>query len=225
MPSRSVYVKESLGEYGSGWEWENTSTLAFDQTNTYRTVKNPATGVDEQVLDSTPIRYTNSGTSMGYCYDEVERTNGEILNSGSYMSYQDSCGPNVGNAGNWYSWSASTAGGQSSSKEPNSICPKGWQLTTNTATDIKSYYYLIRTAYNISEDNNDSRIRPLPMSFIRSGLYYLGSLNNRGSYGYYWSAVASSSTGAYFLYFSSGSLNPQSGDNKYAGFSVRCVSR
>ena len=119
----------------------------------------------------------------------------------------------------------STAGGQSSSREPNSICPKGWQLTTNTATDVKSFDYLIRTTYNIQETDSDSRVRPLPMSFIRSGDYSLGSLNHRGSYGYYWSAVASSSTRAYNLRFYSGYLLPQNGGNKYYGFSVRCVSR
>ena len=175
--------------------------------------------------DSTPIRYTDNGTKIGYCFDEVERTNGEILNSGSFMSHQKSCNPNTNNSGNFYSWPASTAGGQSSSKEPNSVCPRGWQLTTNTATDVKSYYYLIRTAYNIQETDSDSRIRPLPLSFIRSGNYNLGSLNNRGSNGNYWSAVGNSSTNAYNLNFNSGNLNPQNGNNKYNGFAVRCVNR
>ena len=63
------------------------------------------------------------------------------------------------------------------------------------------------------------------MSFIRSGLYNLGSLRSRGSYGSYWSAVGYSSTGAYSLGFNSGYLGPQDGNVKYYGFSVRCVSR
>ena len=162
---------------------------------------------------------------MNYCYNDIEQTNGERLYSDVVMRNQISCKVNTGNAGNWYSWPASTAGGQSSTKEPNSVCPRGWQLTTNTATDVKSFDHLIRTAYDISETNSDSRIRSLPMSFVRSGGYGLGSLNNRGSIGYYWSAVASSSLGAYYLGFSSYGLYPQDGNNKYYGFSVRCVSR
>ena len=212
---------ESLGEYGSGWEWDSTDTLALDQETIVANGSSQAT--------VSPIRYQKDGTgtdmSQNHCANELEQTNGELLNSNSYMANQLSCKPNTNNSGNWYSWSASTAGGQSSTKEPNSICPRGWQLTTNTATDVKSYYYLIRTAYNIQETNSDSKIRPLPMSFIRSGYYRLGSFNYRGSYGYYWSAVGYSSTNAYYLVFHSGYLFPQGGDNKYVGFSVRCVSR
>ena len=180
---------------------------------------------DQTTSDDIPIRYTNNGTSMSYCFNEVENTAGKLLSSNSTMQNQLSCKAATGNAGNWYSWSASTAGGQSSSKEPNSICPKGWQLTTHSSTDVKSFYALIRTTYNIQETDSDSRIRPLPLSFIRSGYYYLGSLSNRGSYGYYWSAVAYHSTYAYYLDFYSGRLYPQDGYSKYYGFSVRCVSR
>ena len=211
--------KESLGEYGSGWEWENTSILAFDQESIIIDTE------DSRIAHTSPVRYIDEGTKQSTCLEDITQTNGELLTSGSNMMNQTSCKADTGNAGNWYSWSASTAGGQSSSKEPNSICPKGWQLTTNTATDSKSYYYLIRTTYNIQETDSDSRVRPLPMSFIRSGNYTLGSLNLRGSYGRYWSAVGGSSTGAYYLDFRSGYLNPQNASNKSYGFAVRCVSR
>ena len=162
------------------------------------------------------------------CPNDTETTEGQILNSGNVYVDQISCRANIGNAGNWYSWPSSTAGGsKDSGNELNSICPRGWQLTVNAATDPKSYYYLIRTAYNIQE-SKDERIRLLPMSFVRSGLYDQGSLNNRASHGGYWSSTANYSNRAYRLDFSSGSLNPQNYDgygNKNRGFSVRCVSR
>ena len=160
------------------------------------------------------------------CLNDFEVTEGQILHSGNVYTNQISCRSMTSNAGNWYSWPAATAGGsKDSGNELNSICPRGWQLTVNAATDPKSYYYLIRTAYNI-QDNNDSKVRPQPLSFVRSGNYAQGSLSGRASNGYYWSSTASSGYNAYSLYFDSGNLNPQySGHRKNYGFSVRCVSR
>ena len=74
-------------------------------------------------------------------------------------------------------------------------------------------------------DDNDSRVRPLPISFIRSGNYYLGALYYRGSRGRYWSAVGYGSAHAYYLFFYSGYLGPQDGYTKNSGFAVRCVIR
>ena len=184
---------------------------------------------DERLSIITPIRYQYQGTgtdmTKNHCIGDIEFTQGELLTSGNNMINQISCGSNTNNSGNFYSWPASTAGGQSSSKEPNSVCPKGWQLTTNAATDTKSFYYLIRTVYNIQEDDSDSRVRPLPMSFIRSGYHNLGSHKDRGSSGNYWSALGYSGAYAYFLRFHFGNLDLQGGYSRYYGLSVRCVSR
>ena len=185
----------------------------------------------------TPIRYKGDGTGDAInhynnnCLNDIDYTNGEILFSFSQMINQVSCNPFTGNGGNWYSWPAATAGGYHATKgynELSSVCPKGWQLTVNAATDPKSYYYLIRTIYNMQE-NNDSRIRLLPMSFVRSGYYGQGSLDNNIIVGYYWSSTVIGNENAYSLGFTSGSLVPQY-DNpgyskKYYGYSVRCVSR
>ena len=143
------------------------------------------------------------------------------------MSRQMSCKPNTGNAGNWYSWPAATTGGYHTTEgfnEPSSVCPKGWQMTINTGANPKSWYYLFRNTYGI-QDNNDSKLRPLPLSFIRSGRYYQGSLYSRATDGFYWSSTAQNSNRAYYLTFYFGSLTPQSFNGKYLGHSVRCVSR
>ncbi|MDE7356053.1 MAG: hypothetical protein K2N21_04700 [Rikenellaceae bacterium] len=52
--------------------------------------------------------------------------------------------------------------------------------------------------------------------------YSDGSLGNAGQYGYYWTSVANSSYGAYYLYFGSSSLYVTAPD-KRPGQSVRCV--
>ncbi len=46
---------------------------------------------------------------------------------------------------------------------------------------------------------------------------------NRGSYGYYWSASLNSAAYGRDLYFSSGGVNPQYGNNRFNGFAVRPV--
>ncbi|MDE7355293.1 MAG: hypothetical protein K2N21_00770 [Rikenellaceae bacterium] len=50
-----------------------------------------------------------------------------------------------------------------------------------------------------------------------------GTLYDAGTYGHYWSSVASGSNYAYYLYFVSGSLNVTNGYSKQLGRSVRCV--
>ncbi|MDE7356282.1 MAG: hypothetical protein K2N21_05895 [Rikenellaceae bacterium] len=49
-----------------------------------------------------------------------------------------------------------------------------------------------------------------------------GSLDNAGTWGNYWSSVAYSSYGAYYLYFNSSDLSV-TGSSKQYGRSVRCV--
>lgn len=43
--------------------------------------------------------------------------------------------------------------------------------------------------------------------------------------GYYWSSTPYAATYAHYLYFSSMLVNPQNGNNKTNGFTVRCVAR
>ena len=122
----AIFVKESLGEYGSGWGWDSNAHV-FDQTNAYQEYST--------IPEGTPIKYLDNGTAMTYCYNDIEISNGQILLSNSIMLDQISCKPNTGNAGNWYNWIASTVNGGSSS---NSICPKGWTLGAYSEGSTKS---------------------------------------------------------------------------------------
>ena len=49
-----------------------------------------------------------------------------------------------------------------------------------------------------------------------------GTLNNRGTNGYYWSSSQNSSTNGRYLFLSSSNANVTS-NNKANGFSVRCL--
>ena len=61
--------------------------------------------------------------------------------------------------------------------------------------------------------------------FVRGGSVYPGNaLNYAGLLGYSWSSVGRDSSVAYYLYFVSGYVNPSVTNNRYNGFSVRCVA-
>ena len=132
--------------------------------------------------------------------------------------------------GNLYQWNAATAGTGgtiTSADATDSICPKGWQLPTSNNSNSGSFQALMN-AYSISSNTAGSTaITQTPLYFNPSGYVASGSLWYAGAYGYYWSSTAlSSASGAYFLYFFSGRVDP-SGDIvlRYVGLSVRCLAR
>jgi len=70
-----------------------------------------------------------------------------------------------------------------------------------------------------------SLIRSAPYNFPYAGDVDSGSLYGVGSWGFYWSRTAGSSTLAYTLYFNSSVVNPAgSGNSRYGGYSIRCVA-
>ena len=68
-----------------------------------------------------------------------------------------------------------------------------------------------------------SRINGNSIFFPASGYRIGAGLNNRGSYGYYWSASLNSQTYGYNLFFSASGVNPANSSNRFIGFSVRAV--
>ena len=167
---------------------------------------------------------------VNICKDDMELTDGQVLASFDLMSDQMSCRANTQNMGNYYPFPGATAGSNiSSGNASNSICPKGWILPANTKEDNKSFYRWLKTIYNYN--SNDNGIRSLPISFIRSGIYYQGALNDRAVGGVYWSSKLYSGSYAYGLRFNSNTLDTQFafyyyyGIGKPLGYSVRCVAR
>ena len=83
-----------------------------------------------------------------------------------------------------------------------------WEWTTENG------YYGIRFT---------SRINGKSIFFSASGFGGGSSWNERGAYGYYWSASFFSSRGARYLYFRSGGVSPQVNYSRCSGFAVRAV--
>ena len=68
-----------------------------------------------------------------------------------------------------------------------------------------------------------SNINGNSIFFPASGIYGGTTLNDRGSYGLYWSSTYSSATNARNLLFYSSGVNPTSSYNRRLGFTVRAV--
>ena len=124
--------------------------------------------------------------------------------------------------GNFYQWNAATAGTGdtiTSAEAKDSICPKGWQLPTSNNSNSGSFGGLVGSL-------NSTTITQAPYYFNPSGYVYLGSLLSAGREGVYWSSTAYSNTsGAYYLAFYSGLVNPSSYYfGRYFGQSVRCLA-
>ena len=225
-------AKESLSEYGSGWEWDSTWPHVFDYEKKY-TYKDTLGQIHTEYY---PMRYINSinittptvsgtwvnyGTSASSTTDTnncpVNRTNGEILYSGHFMTSQISCEPHAYNAGNIYNLPS-----QLGDAKYNNICPKGWMLPDNNG---ETSYSNLLIAYGINHNAGSNKTKPydvallnMPLSFLRSGYLSDGTLKLQGNYGRYRMASLS-------LYFSSGALNPTYDTHDSYGYSVRCVSR
>ena len=153
--------------------------------------------------------------------------------------------------GNYYTWAAAIADTtdyttDNQSVTSTSICPIGWHLPKggdksneanndfwalvvtgiNGGTNPANYDSSTQPNYTGTPEGSDASnaLRAYPNNFVYSGSVNGGSVLNRGSYGYYWSSTARSSSLAYSLFFYSSDVIP--GTNryfKYYGWSIRCL--
>ena len=118
-----------------------------------------------------------------------------ISNNTSYGGYYNYCAASAGTVCNDFSVQDAT----------QDICPAGWSLPTH------------------NEQQSIAAHGSSAYSLIYSGNYYNGALGNTGLSGFWWSSTAGSSGGQYSLYYSGGTPDANGVDNKYNGYSVRCV--
>ena len=115
--------------------------------------------------------------------------------------------------GNYYQWSAATAGYTGTSQSTQSICPKGWTLPSRS-----QFQTLINNGLSASNFMN------APYYLLRGGILGNSSLDGAGSDGYYWSSNPNDSSYVYYLSFNSSYVYANSGVYRCYGQSVRCVA-
>ena len=133
--------------------------------------------------------------------------------------------------GDYYNWYAATAESgtyaMASGNASSSICPFGWQLPVNGATNDKSWGKLLEGVYQIASESNlgSYQTRSFPLAIIPQGRYSItGGIGYHGRTGYYWSSTALSSVSANYLYVPSTYVHTESENNKTNGLSIRCVA-
>ena len=118
-----------------------------------------------------------------------------------------------------------------------SVCPKGWTLPSynqptsynvddKTTDGSRKDYMNLRNNYSIAASSAGFNILVAsPLSFVRAGFADNGSLGYRSSsgYGYYWSSTVAGGNYAYSLNFRSSNVY-RSNNNRYYGYSLRCVA-
>ena len=135
---------------------------------------------------------------------------GKSYNPGD--QYYEGTGSEHYHVGNYYQWSAATAGYTGTSQSTQSICPAGWTLPSQS-----QFQQLIDSGLPNSNFMN------APYYLLRGGYLHDRSLDDAGSGGYYWSSTPDGSSYVYFLFFFSGDIYTTYLYRQY-GFPVRCVA-
>ena len=195
----------------------------YTDTNTYNTLSPSPTS---------SVAYSWCNTDSAACDDQSRlrtdntanrATGSPNVDTGSMYSY-----------GNYYNWYSATAGNgtydKSSGEVAGDLCPSGWKLpygnSSGNGNTPGGFYYL---NYKINNDTNaqnadaSKKLRAYPNNFIYSGIVH-GSVNNRGSYGYYWSSTAFTRTNASVMNLNSSLVYPYTYSVKYYGRTVRCAA-
>lgn len=157
-------------------------------------------------------RTSTTTTISGYNPDTGKSYNpGDKYYEGSY-SASDPTTMHY-HVGNYYQWSAATAGYTGTSQSTQSICPAGWTLPSRS-----QFQGLINAGLSGSNFVNS------PYYLLRGGYLYNSALGNAGSGMYYWSSTPFDSGRTYYLGFESRYISVNIINFRFYGFSVRCVA-
>ncbi len=190
-----------VGKLPDGNCWM-TQNLDFD-LSTSKTL----TPDDTNITSNWTPRISTTTSISGYSSDA-----GKSYSPGD-VYYEDTSGEDSHyHVGNYYQWSAATAGYTGTSESTQSICPKGWTLPSQS-----QFQTLINSGLSGSNFMNS------PYYLLRGGYLVSSSLSDAGSDGYYWSSTPFGSNYAHTLLFSSGGMYVGS-YGRYGGRSVRCVA-
>ena len=232
--------------------WENTQN--WTPTNSTDTVNkgsgNPTSGITAWGDSSNNPSGSSCSNTDTNCI--ASQTDHSLYNTYSASTARFINDGDKQTVGVYYNWYAATAGtglwSMTSGEASDSICPKGWQLPSNSGS--KSYQNLIIDTYGAqtltagnAESTSDTghyhnvagakiyamsqTMRRAPLSIPFSGYYNYGDskVYNVGGGGYFWSSTAYSGTDARDLGFYSRYLYPQVANYKGYGFTVRCVAQ
>ena len=195
-----------VGKLSDGSCWM-TQNLDLD-LSTSRTLTPSDTNIPSNWTPSTSTTTTisNYNPDTGKSYDA-----GNQAYEGTYNPSDPTTAHYL--VGNYYQWSAATAGYTGTSQSTQSICPAGWTLPSQS-----QFQALINSGLTGSNFMN------APYYLLCGGSLDGSLLYDEGLYGYYWTSTPSGSGYAYSLGFYSGGITVNNYGYRHYGRSVRCVA-
>ena len=153
-----------------------------------------------------------TSTTTGSSFSGYNTDTGKSHDPGN-VYYENTSGTDQHyHVGNYYQWSAATAGYTGTSQSTQSICPKGWTLPSRS-----QFQALINSGLD------GTNFMQSPYYLLRGGYLRNSSLYRAGSSGFYWASTPDGSNTAYDLLVTSGWAGVDYG-SRYIGYSVRCVA-
>ena len=227
----------------------NTNKPSLPLTNTYDATNPTASNHLSASTKPTSTEWCSGYYLSAACVDQSMLYTGNTTERGT----NPPTFANTYSYGNYYNWYSATAGNGKYSTDTNNstvagdICPTSWTLPeggdkTNMAAEKNNFYKLGLSLGLSAPANYDSQTMPYwtgspegsnasiafrtyPNNFLYPGEVDGSWIYDRGSYGYYWSKSAGSSSRAYALYFIDSSVSPTLGNSKNVGISVRCLAQ
>ena len=217
-PLKTSTQLDTDGSHRGDSDYVPTKTLVDTRDNNTYTVSKLADGrcwmtQNLRIIDKT-ITPVDSDVTSNYTIPASSLSN---------FSTYDTSNAYVDSDGGFYNWYTATAGTGTTTFSTDgqnttvSICPKGWRLPTGGNSGE------FQTLYN--NYPSSSALRSNPVNFNLSGNVYNSSRYGQGSYGYYWLSTVYSYLYAYYLRLSTSHAGSAGNNNKYYGYSVRCIAR
>ena len=227
MQDNKCWMVDNMKYLGEGITISNVDSTTGITYNNESDKFNTVDGTDTQSSTNSDKAFYNNPMSDSYCYGT------------SIQSSYTKCGYLY----NWYAATAGTGTHDTSILGTNvsgSICPTGWRLPSamsdgSTATGNGTSYTAAdfpvlnasMNAGSLTTGSTSNYYAGWQFTGAWSGVfsgYWNSGFSNQGSYGYYWSSTAYSSTSAWYLDINSSGVYPGgSSGSKYYGFAVRCV--
>ncbi|MBR2659252.1 hypothetical protein IKD60_00630, partial [Candidatus Saccharibacteria bacterium] len=213
--TKKSYTVRKLAD-GNCWMTEN---LKYDLRGLYNNGKR---GIGSK-NDGTTFEMTDANLGTGVSgYYTTSATYNYVITPDTTSANVTRYNAQIGNTSGteyYYTWTGATAGqgsqSQTSGTIDGSICPAGWRLPTYSGT------YSYQTLY--SSYSTAAKWEQYPATFLRVGYFNSGSQNDVST-GYYWSASVYTTYNAHAMYYYTGGVSQQYNNNKFRGFSVRCVA-
>ena len=236
---QNVYAIAKLAD-GNCWMVENlrldgTATITPENTN------NPVSGFAlGSSLDSWCTDFNATCMDQPFYNKNNTNTNGKHSNNEDLIptpsmprSSSDDDNVQWHGYGNYYNWYAATAGNGTYSFNDSyinvggDICPYGWSLPIGGYDNLNQQYNFLAQSVTNNVSRREYLLRSFPVNFVYSGYWYSNRVNSR----------MNSSTGGQYQtgnpqYYNAGhyvfnisNANANSGNMKYSGFPVRCISK